>query len=45
MGLPTYGYGDLWLIYDLWIRNDWMKQSGLPAPKSIADLEKIWTPS
>lgn len=41
MGLPTYGYGDLWQIYDLWIRNDWMKQSGLPAPKSIADLEKI----
>ena len=41
MGLPTYGYGDLWNIYDLWIRNDWMKQTGLPAPKSVADFEKI----
>ncbi len=28
MGLPTYGYGDLWNVYDLWLRNDWLKTTG-----------------
>jgi putative aldouronate transport system substrate-binding protein len=41
MALPVYGYGDLWLVNDLWIRHDWMRQSGLSAPKTIADLENI----
>jgi putative aldouronate transport system substrate-binding protein len=41
MGLPRYGYGDLWMVDDLWIRKDWMEQTKLGAPKSIADLEKI----
>jgi putative aldouronate transport system substrate-binding protein len=42
MGLPRYGYGDLWLLDShTWIRNDWLVQSGLGAPKTIADLERI----
>jgi len=41
MGMPRYGYGDLWNVYDLWIRHDWMVQSGLPEPKTFDDLEKI----
>jgi putative aldouronate transport system substrate-binding protein len=41
MGLPRYGYGDLWMVDDLWIRKDWMEQSGLSEPKTVADLEKI----
>jgi putative aldouronate transport system substrate-binding protein len=41
MAMPVYGYGDLWLVDDLWIRHDWMKQAGLPAPKTVADLENI----
>ena len=41
MGFPKYGYGDLWLINDLWIRHDWMQQSGLSEPKTIDDLERL----
>jgi putative aldouronate transport system substrate-binding protein len=41
MAIPIYGYGDLWLVDDLWIRQDWMRQSGLAAPKTVADLENI----
>ena len=41
MGMPRYGYGDLWNIYDLWLRHDWLQQSGLGAPKTIDDLEKL----
>jgi putative aldouronate transport system substrate-binding protein len=41
MAFPVYGYGDLWMVDDLWIRHDWMKQSGLAAPKTVADLENI----
>jgi len=41
MGLPRYGYGDLWNINDLWIRNDWMTQSGMAAPQSFNDLERL----
>jgi len=41
MGLPRYGYGDLWLINLLWIRHDWMTKAGLSEPKSFDDLEKI----
>jgi putative aldouronate transport system substrate-binding protein len=41
MAIPTYGYGDLWEVDDLWIRNDWMEQSRLSPPKTIADLENI----
>jgi putative aldouronate transport system substrate-binding protein len=41
MAMPTYGYGDLWLVDDLWMRHDWMRQAGLSAPKTVADLENI----
>ena len=41
MGIPRYGYGDLWNVYDLWIRHDWLQQSGLKEPQSIDELEKI----
>ena len=41
MGIPSYGYGDLWNVYNLWIRRDWMVRSGLGEPKSFDDLEKI----
>ncbi|MDR0669967.1 MAG: extracellular solute-binding protein [Treponema sp.] len=41
MAIPNYGYGDLYSVSNLWIRHDWMKQAGLPAPRTIADLENI----
>jgi len=41
MGLPSYGYGDLWNMYTLWIRHDWLQQSGLGEPKTFDDMEKI----
>jgi putative aldouronate transport system substrate-binding protein len=41
MAMPVYGYGDLWLIDDLWMRHDWVKQAGVSAPKTVADLENI----
>ena len=41
MGLPRYGYGDAGNIFILWIRHDWMEKSGLGAPQSFDDMEKI----
>ncbi|MCL2880087.1 MAG: extracellular solute-binding protein, partial [Treponema sp.] len=41
MGLPSYGYGDHSNVMNLWIRHDWMQQSGLGVPQSFDDMEKM----
>jgi len=41
MGLPRYGYGEFTNIMLLWLRSDWMRESGLGEPQSFDDLEKI----
>jgi putative aldouronate transport system substrate-binding protein len=41
MAMPVYGYGDLWMVDDLWMRHDWVRQAGVSAPKTVADLENI----
>jgi putative aldouronate transport system substrate-binding protein len=40
-GVPVFGYGTLTSPSLLWIRRDWKLASGLPDPKTIADLENI----
>jgi putative aldouronate transport system substrate-binding protein len=40
-GMPGYGYGPITAAQVLWIRRDWMRSSGLPEPRTIADLERV----
>jgi putative aldouronate transport system substrate-binding protein len=40
-GMPGYGYGPITAPQVLWIRRDWMRSSGLPEPRTIADLERV----
>jgi putative aldouronate transport system substrate-binding protein len=39
--VPGYGYGPITAPQDLWIRRDWMRSSGLPEPRTVADLERV----
>ncbi|MDR0475392.1 MAG: extracellular solute-binding protein [Treponema sp.] len=41
MGLPRYGFGDLWNVFCLWLRHDWMENTGLGEPNSFEDIEKV----
>jgi len=41
MGLSIQGFGTMGGHQYMWIRDDWMKKYNLPAPKTMADVQKI----
>jgi putative aldouronate transport system substrate-binding protein len=41
MGMPQFGYGDINLLQELWIRHDWFEAAGNKIPVTIADLENL----
>ncbi len=40
-GIAQLGYGTIIEPDYIWLRKDWMEESGLKAPATVADLEKI----